>query len=69
MVTDQEFRREVPTQDHGWLIVTSDHEGIRLSPDVGTTSHQLTATQALALADALTTAAHHQTLIIRRDQP
>ncbi len=69
MVTDQEFRREVPTQDHGWLIVTSDHEGIRLSPDVGTTTHMLTPAQAASLADALTTAAHHQTLIIRKDQP
>lgn len=68
-MTDQEFRREVPTADHGWLIVTSDHDGIRLSLDVGTTTHMLTPAQALALADALTTAARHQTLIIRKDQP
>lgn len=63
------FRREVPTRDNGWAIVTSDRSGIRLSPDVGTTSHQLTAAQALALADALTTAARHQTLTIPRKDP
>jgi len=60
------FRREVPTQDGGWVIVTSDPDGIRISPDVGTTGHQLTPAQALALADALTTAARHQTLTIPR---
>lgn len=63
------FRREVPTRDGGWLIATSDRSGIRLSPDVGTTSHQLTAAQALALADALTTAARHQSLTITRKDP
>lgn len=63
------FRREVPTRDNGWAIVTSDRSGILLSPDVGTTSHQLTAAQALALADALTTAARHQTLTIPRKDP
>lgn len=68
-MTDQTFRRDVPTADHGWVLVTSTHEGIRLSPDVGTTTHILTPAQAASLADALTTAAHHQTLVIRRDQP
>ncbi len=68
-MTHRTFRREIPTHDHGWLIVTSDHDGIRLSPDVGTTTHMLTPAQAASLADALTTAAHHQTLIIRKDQP
>lgn len=68
-MTHRTFRREIPTADHGWLIVTSDHDGIRLSPDVGTSTHMLTPAQAASLADAFTTAAHHQTLIIRKDQP
>lgn len=63
------FRREVPTRDSGWVIVTSDQEGIRVSLDVGTTNHQLTAAQAHSLADALTTAARHQILTITRKDP
>ncbi|MDN6429214.1 MAG: hypothetical protein L0J79_05230 [Propionibacterium sp.] len=63
------FRREIPTQDDGYLIVTSTPDGILLSPDVGTTSHTLTPAQAFALADALTTAARHQTLTITRKDP
>ncbi len=68
-MTHRTFRREIPTHDHGWLIVTSDHDGIRLSPDVGTTTHMLTPAQAASLADALTTAARHQTLTIPRKDP
>lgn len=63
------FRREVPTRDSGWVIVTSDQEGIRVSLDVGITNHQLTAAQAHSLVDALTTAARHQTLTITRKDP
>lgn len=69
MVTSNEFRRAIPTADHGWFVVTSSPDGIRVDPDEGTRGHPLTPAQASSLADALTTAAHHQTLVIRKDQP
>lgn len=61
------FRRPVPTLAGGWLIATSTRDGIYLSQDARThptETHPLTPEQALSLADALTTAARHQTLTL-----
>lgn len=64
------FRREVPTQDGGWVIVTSDPDGIRIAPDAHSSPvKHVTPAQALALADALTTANRHQSLTITRKDP
>lgn len=64
------FRRSIPTTEGGWVIVSSDPEGIRIEPNAsGPIPHLLTAAQALSLADALRTAASHQTLVIPQGAP
>jgi hypothetical protein len=66
-VTHTFHRREIPTIDGSWLILTSTSLGIVLE-DTATCPHHthvLTPEAALSLSDGLRTASAHQTLALR----